>query len=478
MRRNKKVFVYMMLLVVFVAQLAISGLFKSDANETEDNVAVMAVSNLTADNLTGVSAVTMTDTVTRENSVEADIQVALAADTEQIIAPDKVSTTNTIVAPDNVSASNTVIAPEDNSAVVYTMTGTVLDPQVEHRAIYMSTVSTRGEIIDDLSGYVSKSDFDNKLISYCENRVSVYAEPDASSAVVGCMYSRSQADILEKGEEWTKISSGQVVGYVRNVFMLFGEEAQRVAPYLGTKTTTVDVDQLVVYELADDTSDVIAVLSYGDVISAYQETGKWVFIECDAGFGFVLEQGIISTYDIATAWTIEEEQAYLAELARIEAERRQRELEEQARRARAESEIIDVQLMEPMYVSDAEKYLLACIIEWEAGWEPYEGKLAVANVVLNRVRSPRFKQNTITDVIYAPGQFTGVRGDDGGPSYRFRTEIIEPGPRHEECYKAAEEALAGINNIGDYMFFISMKKANFGAYSRYHIINNHCFYAK
>ena len=129
-----------------------------------------------------------------------------------------------------------------------------------------------------------------------------------------------------------------------------------------------------------------------------------------------------------------------------------------------------------MSVSDAELYLLACIIEWEAGWEPYEGKLAVANVVLNRVRSSRFKQNNITDVIYAPGQFSGVLDGNGNISERF-ANLMATGPKHDDCYTAAQEAVAGVNNIGDYLFFISVKKANYARYKQYTILNNHCFYS-
>lgn len=40
-----------------------------------------------------------------------------------------------------------------------------------------------------------------------------------------------------------------------------------------------------------------------------------------------------------------------------------------------------------MSVSDDDIWLMACIIDWEAAYQPYAGKLAVANVILNRVRS-------------------------------------------------------------------------------------------
>jgi N-acetylmuramoyl-L-alanine amidase len=55
----------------------------------------------------------------------------------------------------------------------------------------------------------------------------------------------------------------------------------------------------------------------------------------------------------------------------------------------------------------ADEYLLARCIHGEARGEPYVGKVAVAAVVLNRVRSPQFP-NTIAGVIYQPLAFTAV----------------------------------------------------------------------
>lgn len=106
-----------------------------------------------------------------------------------------------------------------------------------------------------------------------------------------------------------------------------------------------------------------------------------------------------------------------------------------------------------------------------------EGKLAVANVVLNRVLSSRFSQNTIAGVIYAPGQFSGV-ASGGVPTERFSNVLNMSNEQLNErgCYDAALAALSGQNNIGDMLFFINVKKANFTKYTSYTIINNHCFY--
>ena len=58
-------------------------------------------------------------------------------------------------------------------------------------------------------------------------------------------------------------------------------------------------------------------------------------------------------------------------------------------------------------LSDKELHLLQKIVMAEAEGEPYEGKVAVANVVLNRLRSANFP-DTIYKVIYQKSQFSPV----------------------------------------------------------------------
>ena len=431
MRRNKKLYVYMMLFLVLIAQLAFSG--------------------------KGFIGTDVAASVRTSASGAVDMQ---ADSTVDLYVSDDLS--------EDIQA-----LPLGAAAGADAVTGE--EAKIEPRIVYNSTLTASGEIIDDLTGNTGKSDFENKVISYCEDRINIYSEPDETSDIVGCMYSRSQADIIEKGEIWTKISSGNVVGYAKNTYLLFGEEADKVAPFIGDKTTVVEAEELPVYASADSSSAVIATFHAGENINAYEEIGNWVLVECESGYGYVEDTGISSTYDLATAWTVDEENAYLAEQARIEAERREAERVAAAKAAMSQSTSIGRTTNAAMSASDSEVYLLACIIEWEAGWEPYEGKLAVANVVLNRVRSSRFKQNTITDVIYAPGQFTGVLDGNGNISERFST-LLANGPSHQDSYTAAGEALAGVNNIGDYLFFISVKKANYARYSQYTVLNNHCFY--
>ena len=111
--------------------------------------------------------------------------------------------------------------------------------------------------------------------------------------------------------------------------------------------------------------------------------------------------------------------------------------------------------------AEGEAYLLAAIIQCEAWGEPYEGKLAVGSVVMNRVAHPKFP-NTITEVIYSPKQFAPVAS--GRLAYRLEHGVVD------DCKRAALEVLNGkiTNNC---LFFRTVIPGINGT-----IIGNHIFY--
>lgn len=95
--------------------------------------------------------------------------------------------------------------------------------------------------------------------------------------------------------------------------------------------------------------------------------------------------------------------------------------------------------------ADGDRKLLANLIYCEAGGEPYAGKLAVGAVVINRVLSSKYA-DTVVGVIYQPYQFSPVRSG--------RLELALSVDRaNADCYKAADEAMSGITNVGNCLYF-------------------------
>ncbi len=90
--------------------------------------------------------------------------------------------------------------------------------------------------------------------------------------------------------------------------------------------------------------------------------------------------------------------------------------------------------------------LLARLISAEARGEPYSGQVAVGAVVLNRVEHPSFP-NSIAGVVYQPGAFSCVT--DG----QFNQ------PVSESAYRAARDAMNGVDPCGGAIYYFNPAKA-------------------
>jgi peptidoglycan hydrolase-like protein with peptidoglycan-binding domain len=115
--------------------------------------------------------------------------------------------------------------------------------------------------------------------------------------------------------------------------------------------------------------------------------------------------------------------------------------------------------------TEGEVYILAQLIHGEARGEIWEGKIAVANVVMNRVLCRGAFPDTIKGVVTDPDQFSGYK------------PTIKPS---RECIRAAREVLE--NELWvipqDVYYFRSGAPANvnWGRLPFYKKIDGHCFY--
>lgn len=129
-------------------------------------------------------------------------------------------------------------------------------------------------------------------------------------------------------------------------------------------------------------------------------------------------------------------------------------------------------------LNEEEYKIFVSIIFAESGAEPYEAKLGVANVILNRMYDSRYPNN-LKGVVYQKSQFTPA--SNGILSKRiadynagkFTTK------NHIECIKAADEALAGKNNCGNRIGFMTpaaLEKYMAGKYTDKWVVSNTAFF--
>ncbi|MEH7113950.1 cell wall hydrolase [Neobacillus niacini] len=128
-----------------------------------------------------------------------------------------------------------------------------------------------------------------------------------------------------------------------------------------------------------------------------------------------------------------------------------------AKQAEEETPSLDTQSADPsieapeqevvaptLSISNEEKDLLARLVDAEAKGETFDGKVAVATVVLNRVDSPEF-----------PNSISGVINEVVGGTYAFSPvqngEINKPASN--ETVQAVEEALTRQDRLNDSIYF-------------------------
>jgi len=97
-------------------------------------------------------------------------------------------------------------------------------------------------------------------------------------------------------------------------------------------------------------------------------------------------------------------------------------------------------------VSPNDMQLLARAVYGEARGEPFVGQVAVAAVIMNRIRSPLFP-NTVSGVIYQPLAFTAVAD---GQFY------LTP---NQEAFRAAQLAVNGWDPSGGALYYFNPRTA-------------------
>lgn len=117
--------------------------------------------------------------------------------------------------------------------------------------------------------------------------------------------------------------------------------------------------------------------------------------------------------------------------------------------------IVDCNVLEKemaYYLEEEELNVLLRIVEAEAGGEDIDGKLLVANVVLNRVDSDKFP-DTVKEVVFQ--RENGVSQFSPVANGRYYSVEIS-----EETVEAVGRALAGEDNSRGALFFAARKYAD------------------
>jgi len=290
---------------------------------------------------------------------------------------------------------------------------------------------------------LSKSayDMDGKFLVIAD-MLNMRSTPDEEGEVLGTMREGDFGEVLGTEGEWTKVSSGGLIGYVKSEYIVKdAEAAAKAEKYLAADVTLLaDADT---EEGEKDTEE------SGDTEEENNDQQK----EDNSDRKKEAEE-VPSEEQVTEAPTEAVTEAPTEAPTEATTEPETEAATEETTEAPVQAETSDL-------------YLLAAIVYAESGAEPYEGQLAVANVVMNRLRSGMYG-STLSDVIYYPYQFSAIY------TSTFENALSTGGS--SLSLAAAAEAMNGNNNIGGYIAFRPLYNIDTSTLDDYTIIGNHCFF--
>ena len=275
--------------------------------------------------------------------------------------------------------------------------------------------------------------------SVVDGMVNVRAEASEDSETAGTLSKGTGGVVLERSDGWTRIQSGSFTGWVSDQWLIFGEEAKHILEQSVAKATIM-AESLNVRGGPGTGYDILGTVRQGEVLEleSVMDNG-WVEVAWKGGTAY------ISSKYVDVDGTAPMTKAPLVGVS--------------------DDAMPKAQTVSAYEGSASELEMLATIIYCEAGNQPWEGKVAVGNVVLNRIASPQFP-NDMDTVLRAPIQFTPV----GSGKY---DRMLNSGKVPQGCYDAAQAAMDGESYVGGCLYF---KNPYIAGWHDGLLIGEHVFY--
>lgn len=168
-----------------------------------------------------------------------------------------------------------------------------------------------GSITEVAASVVKYPEFEGKALVVIADSVNIRAEADMNSERVGGIGAGGIMTVVDRGDEWSLITSGNCEGYIKNEFIAFGDDAGEFAEANLSRVAVVNASTLRLRAGESEDSECLTLLSNGEKYHILSYGDEWTQVEVDDTLsGYVKNEYIDITYDTVTAVTAAEEEAY------------------------------------------------------------------------------------------------------------------------------------------------------------------------
>lgn len=176
--------------------------------------------------------------------------------------------------------------------------------------------------------------YENLAVANVDDALNLREKPDTDAKVLGTCFRGGGGTILKRKNGWTKIRSGGLEGWLKDDYLVFGDDIKPLAKELGLYIATVSTQTLHVREEASTDSAIVGLAAAEDYYPVLSQETGWVKIQLSVDTsGYVSSDYVTISVKPGRAISIE------AEMAALEAARQAAEEAEQASRAAEEAQI-------------------------------------------------------------------------------------------------------------------------------------------
>ena len=117
--------------------------------------------------------------------------------------------------------------------------------------------------------------------SKVETGINIRDEANEEGTVMACIYRGGAMEVLDKGETWTEVKSGIVVGYIKSEYLIYGTEIKDMVDRYGSDGVEANWDDVHVFAQPDANAEIIHIANAGDVFPMVEDQGHWLTIKLD-----------------------------------------------------------------------------------------------------------------------------------------------------------------------------------------------------
>ena len=160
----------------------------------------------------------------------------------------------------------------------------------------------------------TESKYANKAVAdiYSTTTLNIRKKGSINAKIVGKMKKGNIATVLKKGSEWSKVRSGNVTGYVKNQYLVFGDEIENFAKQNVKKVAKVQTETLRVRKKASTNSKIVTLASEDDKLKVKKQTDDWAKVKVDGQTGYVSKDYAKVTYSFGKAKSMKQIQREVA----------------------------------------------------------------------------------------------------------------------------------------------------------------------